>query len=118
MRHFNLAPDSNTAPQDASHSDESRGGDARLRQDTPSCECSEDSHFSLTGLMGLVTLAAVIMAVGIRLPRPVFAGAMGFLTLLTAIVISLADIKSLLLHFAWWLLLAIYLAAIGLAIID
>ncbi|HVC93363.1 MAG TPA: hypothetical protein VND64_06710 [Pirellulales bacterium] len=75
-----------------------------------------EQRFSLTGMFGIVTAAAVVLAVGIRLPRPVFAGLTGFATLAGMAVLSLMNSPPFALRIAWWVLLGIYLLAMGAAI--
>ena len=45
-----------------------------------------DQRFSLAGLFGIGTATAVVLAIGVHLPRPVFAGLTGFATLAGMIV--------------------------------
>jgi hypothetical protein len=75
-----------------------------------------DERFSLAGLFGIVTATAVVLAVGIRMPRPVFAGLTGFATLIGIAVLSLMNSPPFTLRIAWWVLLGIYLLAMGAAI--
>ncbi len=63
-----------------------------------------------------MTATAVVLAVAIRLPRPVFAGLTGFATLIGMVVLSLMNSPPLALRIAWWVLLGIYLLAMGTAI--
>jgi hypothetical protein len=77
----------------------------------------ESEHrFSLAGLFAIVTATAVVLAVGIRLPRSVFAGLTGFATLAGIVALSLMNSPSFALRLAWWVLLGIYLLAMGLAV--
>jgi hypothetical protein len=75
-----------------------------------------DERFSLGGLFAIVTAAAVLLGVGIRLPRPLFAGLAGVATLVGIAVLSLSNSPSAALRVAWWVLLVIYLLAIGAAV--
>jgi hypothetical protein len=75
-----------------------------------------DQRFSLTGLFCIVTATAVVLGVGIRLPRPVFAGLTGFATLAGMVVLALMNSPPFALRIAWWVLLGTYLLAMGLAI--
>jgi hypothetical protein len=63
-----------------------------------------------------VTATAVVLAVGVRLPRPVFAGLAGFATLVGMVVLTLMNSPPFALRLAWWVLLGIYLLTMGTAI--
>jgi hypothetical protein len=76
----------------------------------------EERRFSLVGLFAIVTAAAVVLGVGIRLPRPLFAGLAGVATLAGIAALSLSNSPSVTMRIAWWVLLGIYLLAIGAAI--
>jgi hypothetical protein len=76
----------------------------------------EERRFSLVGLFAIVTAAAVVLGVGIRLPRPLFAGLAGVATLAGIAAIALSNSPSMTMRIAWWVLLGIYLLAVGAAI--
>ncbi len=76
----------------------------------------EERSFSLIGLFVLVTLASTVLALGSYLPREIFAGVTGLATLASMVVLSLFNAPPLVVRLAWWLLLAIYLAAIAWAV--
>lgn len=71
---------------------------------------------SLVGLLWLVTLAGVLFAAWPLLEPAVYAGAMGGVVLLGLAVHTWLRIEAAWWQAAWWLLLAIYLAASGLAV--
>jgi hypothetical protein len=69
----------------------------------------EETQFSLRGMMILFTVTCCVLAVGARLPLDIFAGTLGILTLVSAGIMSLLDVRRALVHLAWWILLAAYL---------
>lgn len=69
------------------------------------------------GLLGIVTAASVVMAIGNYLSKPVFAGAVGMATLVTMIGLSALKEPPAVLQVAWWTLLLIYLMAIAAAVL-
>ena len=75
-------------------------------------------RFSMWGLMGIVTGASLVLAVGSYFPKPIFAGAVGIATLVTMVALSAMKQPSAVLQVAWWTLLLIYLMAIGSAILG
>ena len=52
-------------------------------------ERKASQRFSLWGLLGLMTVVAVILGIGAYLPKAVFAGVLGIATLLAMVVLSL-----------------------------
>ncbi|MGH7136542.1 MAG: hypothetical protein ACREHD_12435 [Pirellulales bacterium] len=75
-------------------------------------------RFSLWGLLGIVTGASLVLAVGSYFPKPIFAGAVGIATLVTMVALSAMKHPPAVLQVAWWTLLLIYLMAIGSAIMG
>lgn len=73
-------------------------------------------RFSLWGLLGIVTAASLVLAIGSYFPKPIFAGAVGIATLVTMVALSAMKNPPAVLRVAWWTLLLIYLMAIGSAI--
>lgn len=76
----------------------------------------EDRRFTLIGLFGLVTFASVVLALGKYLPKPIFAGVTGLATLVGMVALSLIKGPPMVIQLGWWLLLSIYLLAIGWAV--
>ena len=70
-----------------------------------------DFRFSLRDLMLLMTAAAMLFALMGQLPRPVFAGVAGGLSLLVLAVLSFVEVTHPVLKMGWWLLFAVYLIA-------
>jgi hypothetical protein len=75
-------------------------------------------RFSMWGLLGVVTGASLVLAVGTYFPKPIFAGAVGLATLITMVALSAMREPPAVLQLAWWTLLLIYLMAIGSAIVG
>lgn len=75
-----------------------------------------EQRFSLTGLFVVVTFASIVLGLGSYLPPAVFAGAAGAATLAGMFVLSLLRAPPLVVQLGWWLLLAVYLMAIGRAL--
>ena len=75
-------------------------------------------RFSLWGLLGVITAASLLLAVGSYVPKPIFAGGVGIATLLTMVILSAMKNPPAVLQVAWWTLLLIYLMAIGSAILG
>lgn len=78
----------------------------------------EAARFSLWGLLGIVSGASLILAVGSYFPKPVFAGALGIATFVSLGVLSAMKHPPGILQVAWWVLLLIYLMAILSAILG
>lgn len=76
----------------------------------------DDRRFTLTGLFALMTFASVVFALGSYLPPAIFAGVTGLATLVGMVVLSLLNGPPMVIQLGWWMLLAIYLAAIGWAV--
>lgn len=68
-------------------------------------------RFSLRSLLFMLTLASFVLAAGIRIPRPAFAGLVGTLSLITAVAAGRLKKSGATLELAWWTLFAIYLLA-------
>ena len=75
-----------------------------------------EQRFSLTGLFAVVTFASIVLGLGSYLPPAIFAGAAGAATLAGMFALSLLRAPPLVMQLGWWLLLALYLMAIGRAI--
>lgn len=78
----------------------------------------EDRRFSLAGLLAVVTICCVALAIGARLPRPMFAGLLGLLTLAALALLALAEVQWALARLSWWVLLAMYLLAVAWTIME
>jgi hypothetical protein len=76
------------------------------------------TRFTLRNLLMVITLASVILAIGVRFPRPVFAGAAGLVALVTAVSASWLSRGGAVWQLAWWTLLGIYLMACGFAMLG
>ena len=76
----------------------------------------DERRFTLTGLFALTTFASVVFALGSYLPPALFAGVTGLATLIGMVVLSLINGPPMVIQLGWWMLLAIYLAAIGWAV--
>ena len=79
---------------------------------------NDPSRFTLRNLLLVITLASVVMGIGVRFPRPVFAGAAGLAALVTAVSASWLRSGGAVLQLAWWTLLGIYLMACGFALLG
>jgi hypothetical protein len=79
-------------------------------------QADEDRSFTLTGLFALITFVAVVLALGNYLPKPIFAGVTGLATLVGMVALSLIKGPPMVIQLGWWLLLSIYLLAIGWAV--
>ncbi|HVX13502.1 MAG TPA: hypothetical protein VHC22_20120 [Pirellulales bacterium] len=75
-------------------------------------------RFSMWGLLGVVTGASLVLAVGTYFPKPIFAGAVGLATLITMVALSAMREPPAVFQLAWWTLLLIYLMAIGSAVLG
>lgn len=78
----------------------------------------DERRYSLWGLLGIITGASLVLAVGSYFPKSVFAGAVGIATLVTLVALSAMKNPPAVLQIAWWTLLLIYLMAIGSAILG
>jgi hypothetical protein len=74
-------------------------------------------RITLRQLLVLVTLSAVLFSVGRSLPIKAFAGMCGLLVVLCLLFSPLLP-KGIVWQLAWWLLLAIYLAAATVAVFQ
>ena len=92
--------------------------DVKAIRDTLVDADPEAARFSLWGLLGIVTGASLVLAVGSYFPKSVFAGAVGIATLITMVALSAMKNPPAVLQLAWWTLLLIYLMAIGSAIMG
>ena len=79
---------------------------------------NDPSRFTLRNLLLVITLASVVLAIGVRFPRPYFAGAAGLAALVTAVSASWLRSGGAVLQLAWWTLLGIYLMACGFALVG
>ena len=73
-----------------------------------------ESQFTLRDLFVLVTVCAVISLPLSRLPRPIFAGLIGGLTVLLMFVQAFEP-RHMLFRCGWWLLLGLYLITCAMA---
>lgn len=76
-----------------------------------------DSRFSLAWVFVLVTGAALLLAWGRQMRPENFAAVCGVAVLVALALISALRIRWVVIHVAWWLLLAIYLLASALAVV-
>jgi len=79
---------------------------------------SDPARFTLRNLLWVITMASIVLAVGVRFPRPYFAGAAGLAALATAVSASWLRHSGAVMQLAWWTLLGIYLMACGFAIVG
>ena len=93
-------------------------GDLQAIHDAVAGRDPESQRFSLWGLLGVVTAAAIVLAIGSYFPKPIFAGVVGVATLITMVALSVMKNPPAVLQVAWWTLLLIYLMAIGSAILG
>ena len=73
-------------------------------------------RFSMWELLCVVTAASLVLAVGTYLTKPIFAGALGMTTLISMVALSAMKHPPAVLWLGWWILLLIYLMAIGSAV--
>lgn len=78
----------------------------------------DDRRYTLRGLFSVVTMTAVVLALGSRLPRPVFAFLMGAAALFTLFFARWMRRGSAILVLSWWTLLTIYLLVSAFAILG
>lgn len=76
------------------------------------------SRFTLWGLLGVVSAASLILALGTYFPKPIFAGAVGIATLISLVALSAMKQPPGIWQVAWWTLLLIYLMAIFSAVLG
>lgn len=79
-------------------------------------EEADEARFSLAWMFVLMTGVAVILALGRQVRPEIFAGVCGAGVLISLAVISVLRIRWVVIHVAWWLLLAIYLLASAMAV--
>jgi hypothetical protein len=79
---------------------------------------NDPARFTLRNLLLVITMASVVLSIGIRFPRPYFAGAAGLAALVTAVSASWLRGGGAILQLAWWTLLGIYLMACGFALLG
>lgn len=79
-------------------------------------EDPESRRFSMWDLLAVVTVASLVLAVGTYVSKPVFAGAVGMATLVSLVALSAMKHPPAILQIGWWVLLLIYLMAIGSAV--
>jgi len=89
---------------------------AAIRAALQPIRSDDERRFTLTGLFALMTFASVVFALGSYLPPAIFAGVTGLATLVGMVVLSLLNGPPMVIQLGWWMLLAIYLAAIGWAV--
>lgn len=95
---------------------ESQAESKVLRDALEPVRSDDERRFSLTGMFALVTFASVVFALGSYLPPAIFAGVTGLATLVGMVLLSLINGPPMVIQLGWWMLLAIYLAAIGWAV--
>lgn len=83
----------------------------QARDDHRIGQLSDPRRFTLTRLMFVLTLASIVLAAGVQLPRGVFAGVAGAATLVTAFFTRWFLGDSAFAQLAWWTLMSIYLIA-------
>lgn len=89
---------------------------AAIRAALQPIRSDDERRFTLTGLFALMTFASVVFALSNYLPPAIFAGVTGLATLVGMVVLSLVNGPPMVIQLGWWMLLAIYLAAIGWAV--
>jgi hypothetical protein len=92
------------------------GHDDRSRPDP--AHFNDPARFTLRNLLFVITMASVVLAIGVRFPRSHFAGAAGLAALLTAVSASWLRNSGAIWQLAWWTLLGIYLMACGFALMG
>ena len=128
---FGLAPDSASA--EAGRSDaadgaakpaahrEQRSQSAVLAEAVVRQALAEDpveTQFTLRDLFVLVTVCGLLSLPLSRLPRPMFAGLIGGVTVLWMFLQSFFAPRHALVRYGWWLLLCLYLLACGMAVLG
>lgn len=84
-----------------------------IREALEQVRAGDERRFTLAGLFALVTFASVVFALASYLPPAIFAGVTGLATLIGMVILSFLNGPPLVIQVAWWMLLAIYLAAIA-----
>ena len=77
---------------------------------------AERRQFTLRDMFALVTFCALLSWPLSRLPRPVFAGVIGGVTVILMIVQTFFEPRHALMRYGWWALLGVYLMACALAV--
>lgn len=70
-----------------------------------------DRMISLAHALGMMTVASLVFAVGVRIPPRPFAGLLGLLAMISLMLSGWWKRPPLVAQVAWWLLLAVYLLA-------
>jgi hypothetical protein len=91
------------------------GGDYRGPPLSTPARLGDPARFTLRNLLLVITMASIVLAIGVRFPRPIFAGAAGVAALVTAVAASWMRGSGAAMQLAWWTLLGIYLMACGFA---
>ena len=73
-------------------------------------------RYTLHNLLLVLTSASFVLAAGIRMPRPLFAGVLGGAALVTAFAAGRLKRTGATLELAWWTLLVIYLMSSAFAL--
>jgi hypothetical protein len=68
----------------------------------------DPQRFTLRGLFAVLTMVSLVLALGIRFSRPVFAGIVGVAALFTLFVARWIRVGSAVVMLAWWTLLGVY----------
>jgi hypothetical protein len=77
---------------------------------------AEQKQFTLRDMFALVTFCAVLSLPLSHLPRPVFAGLIGGVTVMLMIVQTFFESRHALIRYGWWALLGVYLMACAMAV--
>lgn len=88
-----------------------RASDAR-----PIAGLDDPRRYTLRNLLLVLTSASFVLAAGIRMPRPLFAGVLGGAALVTAFAAGRLKRTGATLELAWWTLLVIYLLSSAFAL--
>ena len=104
------------SPDDAADSEASPPGQPHVADNRATVPLDDQRHFSLWGLLALMTVAAVVLGLGSQLPKPIFAGVLGLATLSFMALLSLIREPPVLWQVGWWMMLVLYLIAIGAAV--
>lgn len=111
-------PDDGGDERRAPHPPAMSAGDLEAIHEAFTGRDPDAQRYSLWGLLGIVTAASLLLAIGSYFPKPIFAGAVGIATLISMVALSAMKNPPAVLHVAWWTLLLIYLMAIGSAIVG
>ncbi|HEY5313196.1 MAG TPA: hypothetical protein VIK18_11785 [Pirellulales bacterium] len=76
----------------------------------------DESRFSLAAALLTLTLGCLVLGIGRWLPPALFAGITGFGLLAYGTILWVLKARAAIWHMSWWVLLAIYLFAVGLAV--